>query len=149
MEMLSTLAILGVLAAMVMPIAQVSAQRSKERELRLALREIRTAIDAYKKASDEGRVRKIAGSSGYPPNLERLVDGEPDLSDGSGRRRIYFLRRLPRDPMGDDAGVEEAQTWGLRSYASEPDKPIAGEDVYDVYSKASGDGLNGVPYRRW
>jgi general secretion pathway protein G len=110
-ELLVTLAVLGVLATLVVPVAQVSAQRDKERQLRLALRELRTGIDAYKRASDEGRVRKAIGATGYPVSLDRLVVGEEDLSDPAGKRKLYFLRRLPRDPMHIDASVDDASTW--------------------------------------
>ena len=143
-----TVAILGILAAGAMPLVQVAAQRSKETDLRVALRQIRGAIDAYKLAADTHKVNKPEGSSGYPPNLEALVQGVPDITDPQGRL-IYFLRRLPRDPFAADAGLPPAKTWGLRSYASPPDTPQPGEDVFDVYSLAPGVGLNGVPYREW
>jgi general secretion pathway protein G len=147
-ELLVTLAVLGVLAALSVPVAQVVVQRHKEQELRIALREMRGAIDTYKRAADEGRIRRDAGASGYPKNLQLLVDGEEDMRDPK-RRKIYFLRRLPRDPMYPDASAEAAGTWGLRSYASDPLDPQEGDDVYDVYSTSAALGLDGVPYRRW
>lgn len=148
-ELLITLAVLGVLATLVVPVAQVSAQRDKERQLRLALREIRMAIDAYKRASDEGRIRKSIGATGYPVSLDRLVEGEEDLSDPTGKRKFFFLRRLPRDPMHSDPAVEDAQTWSKRAYASDPGDLRAGADVYDVTSASPLVGLNGIPYKRW
>jgi general secretion pathway protein G len=147
-ELLVTLAVLAVLASMVIPVAQVQVQRVKEQELRLALRELRAAIDAYKKASDEGRIRKSAAASGYPKSLELLVDGEEDQRDPT-RHKLYFLRRIPRDPFFDDPAASDAASWGKRSYASEANDPQEGADVYDVYSVSSLTGLNGVPYRRW
>ena len=143
-----TLAVLAVLAGVVVPVAQTSMQRSKEQDLRLALRDLRGAIDLYKKAHNEGRIRKSVGDTGYPKNLAILVEGEEDVRDPK-HRKIYFLRRIPRDPMHPDGGVAAADTGARRSYASEPDSPQAGEDVYDVYSKSIGIGLNGVPYRQW
>lgn len=147
-ELLVTLAIVGVLASVTLPVAQVSIQRSQEQELRHALREIRHGIDAYKRASDEGRIPKVAGASGYPKDMDILVEGIPDQRDPK-RNKIYFLRRVPRDPFNPDTSVSEAASWGKRSYASEAAEPQEGEDIYDVYSNTSKIGLNGVPYRKW
>ena len=147
-ELLITLALVAVLATIVVPVAQTSLQRSREQDLRLALRELRAGIDLYKKASDEGRIRKSLNDTGYPKNLQILVDGEEDLRDPR-HRKIYFLRRIPRDPLHLDTTLPAAETWAKRAYASEPDDPKEGEDVYDVYSKSSGIGLNGIPYRKW
>ena len=145
-ELVITVAIVGVLALLAAPLMEVTAQRHKEAELRQALREVRTAIDAYHQAVLEKRIESPADASGYPPDMERLVTGVPDITKPD-RAKIYFLRRLPRDPMNPDATLSAAETWGKRSYESPPDAPAAGEDVYDVYSLSKGVGLNGVPYR--
>lgn len=147
-EMLVTLVLLGLLASVIVPLSQVGIQRNEERELRLALRQIRGALDAYHEAVKDGRVAVPAGASGYPPDLDVLVSGAPDLRDPA-RRPIYFLRRLPRDPFHHDPGVPAAATWGKRAYTSPHDHPREGDDVYDVYSLSNATGLNGIPYREW
>jgi len=139
-ELLITVAILAVLASVALPLNELVLQRAKEQDLRRALRDIREAIDAYKQASDEGRIAKKVGESGYPRRLEDLVAGVEDQKHPK-KERIYFLRRLPPDPFGE--------TWGVRAYASPPEEPKEGEDVYDVFSRSERTGINGRPYRQW
>ncbi len=107
-----------------------------------ALREIRDAIDAYKQATEDGRIERKMGESGYPGRLEDLVAGVEDRRSVT-KQRMYFLRRIPRDPF-----TEEGR-WGLRSYTSPPEEPREGDDVFDVYSLSPGIGINGRPYREW
>lgn len=147
-EISVALAVLAVLVSMAAPVLRLQAQRQQEAELRQALREIRGALDAYQRAVKEGRVRLAADASGYPASLELLVEGVPDASRADARR-LYFLRRLPRDPMHPQPELPAARTWGQRSYASPHDRPAAGADVFDVYSLSERVGLNGVPYRDW
>lgn len=146
-ELIATLAILATLASLALPVAEMTARRMKEQELRYNLRQIRDGIDAYRRAWDDGRIQRKAGDSGYPPNLDRLVEGVEDQRD-PGKLRIYFLRRIPRDPFAEP-GTIGAASWGKRSYASGHDDPREGDDVYDVYSLNPATGLNGVPYRQW
>lgn len=147
-ELVITAAILGVLATAAMPLIELSLQRGKEQELRIALRKIRTAIDAYKTASDEGKIQKKVDESGYPKRLEDLVIGVEDAKDVN-KKKMYFLRRLPPDPMFEGVAATAAETWGKRSYQSSADDPKEGPDVFDVYSLSKRKGLNGIPYHQW
>ncbi len=147
-ELLVTVVIIGLLASIALPMTELVVQRSKEQELRVALREIRTAIDVYRKVWDEGRIQKGVDDSGYPKSLEVLVEGVEDAKSPK-RAKIYFLRRIPRDPMVLDTRSAASETWGKRAYKSPPEDPQEGEDVYDVYSLSKKKGLNGVPYREW
>ena len=146
-EMVVVVMLVGILASAAMPLASLQHRRAQESELRQNLRTLRTAIDAYKAAWDDGRIEKREGDTGYPPTLRALVEGVPDISQPA-KPRIYFLRRLPRDPLADRTMPAE-QTWGLRAYASPPEAPAPGADVFDVYSQAEGMGLDGTPYRQW
>lgn len=145
-ELLVVMAVLGILATAAMPLAELGVRRARERELKQAAWEIRRAIDAYKQASDDGRIAKVAGASGYPPSLEVLSAGVPDLRAGGAP--AYFLRRIPRDPFAAPGGAN-GDSWGVRSYRSSAADPQPGVDVYDVYSKSTATGLNGVAYRQW
>jgi general secretion pathway protein G len=147
-ELVITVAIVGILASIALPLGELVVKRSKEQELRAALRQIREAIDAYKRAADEGKVEKKADETGYPRALDVLVNGVEDVKNPK-KAKIYFLRRLPRDPLYSEAGRRSVETWGKRSYASPPNAPSEGADVFDVYSLAPGTGLNGIPYREW
>ena len=149
-ELIVTVTIVAVLASVTMPMLKMTVQRSKETELRANLRQIREAIDAYKKAADEGRIEKKLGN-GYPPNLEVLVNGVTDAKDVN-KRQLKFLRRIPLDPMTKAVNAESEalpNNWGLRSYESDAADPVAGDDVFDVYSLSAQIGINGVPYAKW
>ena len=147
-ELLITVVIVGILASIAMPLSELAVQRGKEEELRRALRDIREALDAYKRASDEGRIARSADRSGYPPSLRILVEGVTDAKSPA-RATLYFLRRIPRDPMILDTVSQRGAAWGLRSYKSPAADPRPGSDVFDVFSLSGGTGLNGVPYREW
>lgn len=147
-ELMVTFVILAILAGMATPLAKIAAQRTKEQELRASLRQIRDALDVYKQYSDEGRIIKNSGNSGYPETLISLVDGVDDIKDPK-RNKIYFLRKIPRDPMYAGKPVTNEDTWGIRSYQSSADKPEPGRDVFDIYSFSGDLGLNGVPYNEW
>ena len=147
-ELVITVAIVAILASVALPLNELAVQRAKEQDLRRALRDIRDAIDAHKQAFDEGRIMKRVGDSGYPKKLEDLMAGVEDQKSPK-KERIYFLRRIPRDPLSDDGSKSPAETWGKRSYASPPDEPSEGDDVFDVFSLSSAKGLNGRPYKEW
>lgn len=150
-ELVVTVSIVAILASAVTPMLQITYQRSKENELRANLRQIREAIDAYKKAADEGRIKKNIEATGYPPNLQVLVEGVVDEKDVK-KNKLKFLRRIPYDPTlaKDKQDSENAvPKWGLRSYQSDAENPQAGDDVYDVYSLSEQIGINGVPYAKW
>jgi general secretion pathway protein G len=144
-ELVVTVAIVAVLASGIMPMIEVSVQRNKEQELRVALMQIRNAIDAYKKAAIDDRT---VGASGYPKTLDSLASGVEDVKNPA-KAKIYFLRRIPRDPMSNDPSLPAAETWGKRSYASSAENPQEGNDVFDIYSLSAERGLNGIPYKDW
>ncbi|MGE5246350.1 MAG: type II secretion system protein [Betaproteobacteria bacterium] len=145
-ELLVVTTILIILASAVMPLAKVSAQRAREVELRRDLREIRTAIDKYKDAADQGLIGSLdikVGSENYPPDLQTLVDGVTAANDATGRK-LKFLRRIPIDPM------THSTEWGLRSYQDKPDSTTwGGQNVFDVYTTFDGTALDGTKYKDW
>jgi len=135
-------ALLSILATVALPVAKFTTRRSKEADLRQALREMRTAIDEHKRYSDLGLIPVELGNEGYPKELEVLVEGVDVV--GQVDKKKKFLRRIPVDPM-----IGKAE-WGLRAYNDEPDSDSwGGDNVYDVYSLSAAVGLNGVPYREW
>lgn len=146
-EMLVVLAMLGVLASAARPLLELSVQRSREHELRQGLRTLRAALDAYKQAVEAGSVALSPEDSGYPKSLQLLVEGVPDARSPNGRK-IFFLRRLPRDPFAP-AELPAADTWGLRAYDSPADDPRAGKDVFDVYSRTERRALDGSRLKDW
>ncbi|MCA2999947.1 MAG: type II secretion system protein [Rhodocyclaceae bacterium] len=146
-ELMASVAIVGLLASIAIPLAETSATRSKEVQLRRALREIRGAIDEHKMAASTGRIATTPQASGYPPTLQDLVIGVDDLARPGSK--LYFLRRIPRDPFHPDAQSPAAETWGKRSFASPPDSPREGDDVFDVYSLSNARALNGTMYADW
>lgn len=147
-ELLVSVAILGLLASVAMPLAELTARRRQEAELHRALRDIREGIDAYHAAAKSGAIANPLNRNAYPQSLQELTDGVPDVKHPDGAQ-IYFMRRIPRDPTFADASVKPADTWGKRSFASPADKPAEGDDVFDVFSLTPGTGLNGVPYKEW
>lgn len=141
-ELIVAMGILTILVSGVLPLSYMTYKRSKEIELRQNLRVIRNAIDDYKKMVDDGRIAMELDGTGYPPNLEILVEGAE--SNDPDPIKIKFLRRIPEDPMTEDG------EWGLRSYADPPDSEIwGGQDVYDVYSQSEEQALDGSYYREW
>lgn len=148
LELLITVGILSVVATVALPLAEISVQRNKEVELKRSLRQIREGIDSYKRAVEDGRIERKMGAAGYPPTLQALVEGITDARSPDSAK-LYFLRRIPRDPFARDASLPPEQTWGQRSHGSPADHPQSGDDVFDVYSLSRGLGLNGVPHKEW
>ena len=149
-ELMMTVTILAILAAVVIPISELTVKRDKEIELRRTLRTMRGAIDSYKKAWDEGHIIKKAGESGYPPTLMVLVEGVDDAKSKESGVVMKFLRRIPRDPMSrEEDYISNEETWGLRSYKSSFDDPAEGDDVFDVYSLSEGKAIDGTLYKEW
>jgi general secretion pathway protein G len=140
-ELVMVAALIALLSTIVLPVAKFTVKRSKEADLRLALRQMRTAIDEHKRLSDQGMIPVKLGGEGYPESLEVLVEGI-DLVGQERKQR--FLRRIPIDPMTGEA------EWGLRSYQDEPDSTsFGGQNVYDVYSLSDGTALDGTEYKDW
>jgi len=145
-ELVVVTAILMLLASVAMPLAQVTAQRQREAELHRSLREMRTAIDKFKDAVDQGLIPSTEldpANEGYPKDLDTLVNGVSAANDASGRK-LKFLRRVPIDPM------TKTTEWGKRSYQDRADSSSWGrENVYEVYTTSEGTGLDGTKYRDW
>lgn len=146
-EVVVTVAIIGLLASIAAPLTATVVRRGQEQELKAALMTLRNAIDSYKEALDAGRIERSLDDTGYPRSLQVLVDGVTDQRSPKGAK-IYFLRRIPRDPFSDPA-LAPARSWGLRAYDSPPEAPREGRDVYDVYSRSEGQALDGTRYRDW
>ena len=145
-ELLVVTALVAILASAVMPLARVATQRQREIELRRTLRELRTAIDHYKDAADQGMIAATElklGNEGYPPTLEVLVEGVRASGDATDRK-LKFLRRIPIDPL---TGTKE---WGMRSYQDRPDaRSWGGQNVFDVFTTSEGTALDGTKYKDW
>lgn len=138
-ELIVTVAILAIVASAAVPVARFEVKRQKERELRYDLWQMREAIDHYKDAADKNAFQTKVDSQGYPPDLQRLVDGE----DIQGKK-VRFLRRIPIDPM---TGKDD---WGMRSMQDDPTSDsFGGQSVFDVYSKSDGTALDGTKYKDW
>lgn len=145
-ELLVTLALLALLVTSASPVVQLNAKREKERELKRALWQIRDALDAYKDAVDQGLIKKKADGSGYPPNLAVLVQGVENAQDPK-KKKLFFLRRIPRDPFAADSSQTNAETWHIRAYDGALDDMAT--DVYDVSSRSPAMGINQQPYSEW
>jgi len=149
LEIIIVITILSVLTAAAVPMVRNSVKRERESELRLALRQLRQAIDRYKQFHDQSNGSAIPiewkTQSGYPKELKLLVEGfVPANVVGTSENRVRFLRRLPIDPMTGDT------EWGLRAYKDKPDSTSwGGDDVFDVYSKSDGEAQNGTKYKDW
>ncbi len=145
-EMMVALVLLALLATSASPVLQLNGKREKERELKRALWQIRDALDAYKDAVDQGLIKKTAEESGYPPNLTILVAGVENAKDAK-KKKMFFLRRIPRDPFATDQQLSNADTWRIRAYDGAIDEMA--KDVYDVSSRSTAIGINQQPYSEW
>ena len=145
-ELIVVCAILLILASAILPLARVSVQRQREEELRLALREMRTAIDKFKDQADLGNIAAFdlkAGNENYPPDLQTLVNGVTKNQDATGTK-LKYLRKIPIDPM------TKSTDWGFRAYGDRPDSTAwGGSNVYDVFTKSEGKALDGTKYKDW
>jgi general secretion pathway protein G len=140
LELIVAATILSILTMMALPLARVTIQREKEKELREALWQMRDAIDRYKDAAEQGKFQTKVESQNYPPDLETLVKGV----EAQGGKKIRFLRSIPRDPM------TKSTEWGLRSMQDDPDSDSwGGQNVFDVYTKSQGTALDGTKYKDW
>jgi general secretion pathway protein G len=147
-ELTVTVALVGLLAWVTVPLFEVTSTRVKEVELRSALRQIRTALDAYKAAADGGTISKTVTESGYPPSLELLTQGI-EMQRSLGAKRVVFLRQIPRDPFFPDQSIPPAKQWATRAYGDAFEESQTGADVFDVSSRSNRIALNGTPYREW
>ena len=144
LELIIACTILLILSSAALPIARFTIVREREKELRRDLRDMRTAIDRYKDYSDRGMIRTEVGSEGYPPDLDTLVKGVAVGGSGANGKNVRFLRRVPVDPMTGQTD------WGMRSIQDDPDSQSwGGKNVFDVYSKSQGTGLDGTKYSDW
>ncbi|MGA2345043.1 MAG: type II secretion system protein [Candidatus Sulfotelmatobacter sp.] len=140
MELIVAAAIMSILTMMALPLARITIQREKEKELHRALWDMRDAIDRYKDAADRNMFQTKLDSGGYPPDLEELVKGV----EAQGGKKIRFLRSIPVDPM------TKSKEWGLRSMQDDPDSDSwGGQSVFDVYTKSTGTALDGTKYKDW
>jgi general secretion pathway protein G len=140
-ELVMVVAMVAVLAAIALPTARFTMRREREAELRLALRQMRTAIDDHKRLADQGMIQIELGTEGYPKEIENLVEGI-DVVGQTVKRK--FLRRIPLDPMTGKA------EWGKRSYQDDADSTSwGGQNVYDVYSVSAATALDGTKYKDW
>ncbi|MDT8316413.1 MAG: type II secretion system protein [bacterium] len=147
-ELVIVIAIIGVLASAVAPLANISKKRAKEFELKRSLRILRSAIDRYKNAYDNKNIDNEIGRSGYPESFLELIEGVKDAKDPEGRM-IYFLRRVPRDPMNMNEFISPEETWEIRAHDNEPDDFSGGEDIFDIRSSSDDIALDGTAYKDW
>ncbi|HEV3511861.1 MAG TPA: type II secretion system protein [Candidatus Sulfotelmatobacter sp.] len=140
LELIVAATILSILTLMALPLARVTIQREKEKRLRHALWEMRDAIDRYKDAADRGAFQTKVDTFGYPPDLDTLVKGV----EAQGGKKLRYLRSIPIDP------VTNSKEWGFRSMQDDPDSDSwGGQNVFDIYTKSEGAGLDGTKYKDW